>query len=123
MEIEHVCEYSIESFVGNAGGYVGLFLGYTLLQLPGFVSAAYLAIKHVLKRFISSVLNDDLPDLDNSPQNQIKSSKVHEEDHINTELSLIRKQLNAITHDMAILKSQIREISTQGDNCKMNERF
>jgi hypothetical protein len=123
MEIEHVREYSIESLVGNAGGYLGLFLGYALLQLPGFVSEAYLAIKHILKRFLSSVSNDDCQNLDNSPQNQIKSIKVHEEDHSNTELSLIRKQLNAIRHDVAILKSQPRENSTPGGNCQMNERF
>ena len=29
------------SFVGNAGGYLGLFLGYALLNLPDFLQDAY----------------------------------------------------------------------------------
>ena len=29
--------FSFESFVGSAGGYIGLFLGYAFLQLPDFV--------------------------------------------------------------------------------------
>ena len=29
--------YDFEAFVGNTGGYIGLFLGYALLQIPGIV--------------------------------------------------------------------------------------
>ena len=34
MEIRHEKAYDMQSLVGNAGGYVGLFLGYAILQLP-----------------------------------------------------------------------------------------
>ena len=34
MEIVHVRAFDIESLIGNAGGYLGLFTGYALLQLP-----------------------------------------------------------------------------------------
>ena len=34
MEIRHVRSFDIESLIGNAGGYLGLFTGYALLQLP-----------------------------------------------------------------------------------------
>ena len=34
MEIEQRRDYDFQSLIGNAGGYVGLFLGVCLLQLP-----------------------------------------------------------------------------------------
>ena len=37
MEIGHVRAFDIESLIGNAGGYLGLFTGYALLQLPKLV--------------------------------------------------------------------------------------
>ena len=37
MEIKQVEAYTFESLVGNGGGYVGLFLGYSLSQLPHFM--------------------------------------------------------------------------------------
>ena len=37
MEIMHVRAFDIESLIGNAGGYLGLFTGYALLQLPNLV--------------------------------------------------------------------------------------
>ena len=41
--------YDIESFVGNTGGYIGLFLGYALLALPGYLVAAFGMIKTAIK--------------------------------------------------------------------------
>ena len=32
-------EYDVEAFVGNIGGYIGLFLGYALLQIPAILIA------------------------------------------------------------------------------------
>ena len=37
MEIKHVRSFSAQSLIGNAGGYVGLFTGYALLQLPRLI--------------------------------------------------------------------------------------
>ena len=34
MEVEHVREISFHSMAGNAGGYLGLFLGWALAHLP-----------------------------------------------------------------------------------------
>ena len=36
-QIEHVQEYDVESLVGNIGGYIGLFLGYSLINFPRFI--------------------------------------------------------------------------------------
>ena len=34
MEIRQIRAYSIEDLVGDIGGYLGLFLGFALLQIP-----------------------------------------------------------------------------------------
>ena len=36
-QIEHVQEYDLESLLGNIGGYIGLFLGYSLINFPKFI--------------------------------------------------------------------------------------
>ena len=36
-EMKQVRAYDVQSLIGNAGGYIGLFLGYALLQLPEFI--------------------------------------------------------------------------------------
>ena len=36
-EIVHYRDINLQSLVGNSGGYIGLLLGYTLLQMPDFV--------------------------------------------------------------------------------------
>ena len=35
-QITHVQEYDTESLVGNIGGYIGLFLGYSRINFPRF---------------------------------------------------------------------------------------
>ena len=44
-EIKQVQAYDLESFVGNTGGYIGLFLGYALLSLPSFIATLYGTIR------------------------------------------------------------------------------
>ena len=38
MEIQHVRAFDIESFIGNSGGYLGLFTGYALVQIPSLIN-------------------------------------------------------------------------------------
>ena len=37
--IEHIKAFDAQSLIGNSGGYLGLFLGYALIQLPNAISA------------------------------------------------------------------------------------
>ena len=37
MEIEQARAYDLERLIGNAGGYIGVFLGVALIQLPSFI--------------------------------------------------------------------------------------
>ena len=36
-EIVHIRSYDFEGMIGNGGGYVGLFLGFAIWQLPDFI--------------------------------------------------------------------------------------
>ena len=49
--IIHIISSIIIYFVGNAGGYLGLFLGYTLLNIPDFLQDTYNWIKQNSKSF------------------------------------------------------------------------
>ena len=40
-EIKHIQAFNAESFIGNAGGYVGLFIGCALWEAPDFIGFLY----------------------------------------------------------------------------------
>ena len=40
QEIRHSEEFGFESFISNLGGFVGIFLGYSLMQLPDLLGMA-----------------------------------------------------------------------------------
>ena len=40
-EIKQLRAYSAQSLIGNAGGYVGLFVGYTIAELPAMFDMLY----------------------------------------------------------------------------------
>ena len=46
MEIEQIPAYDIQSLFGNAGGYIGVFLGVSFLQLPFFLVNTYTVIRN-----------------------------------------------------------------------------
>ena len=49
MEVEHVREISFHSMAGNAGGYVGLFLGWALAHLPDSIEKGLLLLNTLSK--------------------------------------------------------------------------
>ena len=48
-QIVLVRSFDIQTLIGNAGGYIGLFLGHTLLQIPGLVDYLWKKLKHLFK--------------------------------------------------------------------------
>ena len=48
-EIKQVRAYSTQALAGNAGGYIGLLLGYTIREIPMFLRYLY---EHFMKKFI-----------------------------------------------------------------------
>ena len=47
-QIAHVQEYDVESLFGNIGGYIGLFLGYSIINFPRFVISSFDIIRKKL---------------------------------------------------------------------------
>ena len=46
-EMKQIKAYSLQSFIGNAGGYIGLLVGVTISELPNFVSKLWLLLKRL----------------------------------------------------------------------------
>ena len=104
MEIEHVKEYTLESLVGNAGGYLGLFLGYALLQLPELVSMAYTMLKTMILRAFGPGQKYRDHQMEKSAEWEERGKTDSEGPHYATEISLMKEQLNTLKYDMTILK-------------------
>ena len=65
-QIAHVQEYDIESLVGNIGGYIGLFLGYSLMNCPTIVVTWFKIIRNKL-----------VPSVKKNKRNDKTSSHIH----------------------------------------------
>ena len=61
MDINHIRAFDIETLIGNAGGYLGLFTGYALSQLPQFIKYLLKSGYRLCKRpkiYSSEIEND-----------------------------------------------------------------
>ena len=47
LEIKQIRAYSFPSLVGNVGGYMGLFLGYAILNFPALISKSLKSISKI----------------------------------------------------------------------------
>ena len=46
-EIKQIRAYNLQTLVGNAGGYIGLFLGYTIKEIPVFLRKLFETAKAI----------------------------------------------------------------------------
>ena len=46
----------IQALVGNIGGYIGLFLGYSILQIPDFIVVIFCKVKMFMSRSRKGIL-------------------------------------------------------------------
>jgi hypothetical protein len=109
-EITHVQEYDIESMVGNIGGYIGLFLGYSILHFPKFLMNLLRAKRNKM-RAGTNVINITL-----NP-NKIQESKDVNRSSFKTNgctscltLEDVNKHIFAITKRMKNVESSVQEI-------------
>ena len=126
-EITHVQEYDVESLVGDVGGYIGLFLGYTLLHFPTFVISMF----HVIKKKI-------VPGVQEVRRNRLRSkwitTTVRKEiqarrdagstiikNYDNTAMGDVKRQLNAIRIRIDEMETQV-SIVEEISNCKKSKR-
>ena len=47
-EIKHIQEFNVESWIGNMGGYVGLFLGFAIWQVPDLIDLVFKKLKSIV---------------------------------------------------------------------------
>ena len=47
QEIENLQEFNFESFLSGIGGYVGIFLGYSIMQFPELITNIQVAIGNI----------------------------------------------------------------------------
>ena len=109
-QIEHVQEYDFESLVGNIGGYIGLFLGYSLINFPRFIISLLGIFRKKLVPTIrkkndqknSSVSHTQSPcinPIESSEENNVDSVTIHNQTKINTpilDLKNVRNELIAV---------------------------
>ena len=57
MEIRQVRDYSIQDVVGDIGGYLGLFLGFAILQIPEFLFRIYFWIEEVIAKKKTNIIS------------------------------------------------------------------
>ena len=103
-EVKHVKEITLESLLGNIGGYVGVFLGYSLLQMPTIVMAGYSMLKTmILQKLGSDIKCGDLEE-GRMGEQQKNGKEISDVYRIHSEMSVIRQQLKNIKFDVASLK-------------------
>ena len=49
LEIKQIRAYTFSSLVGNIGGYMGLFLGYAILNFPQLLMNMFASIKDMVR--------------------------------------------------------------------------
>ena len=113
-EIKQLRSYTIQSLIGNAGGYIGLFVGYALMELPSFVLFIYNIIKKVYFGTPNGTRNNSEND-----GNVVSQMEVA----INTCLTNRRRDENMKTYNnTAVMCSndRILELQHQIDNMKLD---
>ena len=109
MEIKHVRQYNFESLIGNAGGYLGLFLGYALLQLPACTIMAYSAARNFLKEMVDPKDKYDRNEVNSTGGKRTEQYEDIEQENFIKDITVIKKQLITMKHDMALIKRQHRQ--------------
>ena len=68
LEIKQTKAYTFTNLVGNVGGYIGLFLGYAILNTPSLASKLFNAVKTL------SGIQKSAPDsVSKDPQDEIET--------------------------------------------------
>ena len=112
-EIIHVQEYDIESLVGNIGGYIGLFLGYSLINFPKFIILWFNIIKTKLFPTSSEVperngtickhlATECIAEIDHDPHHNIEWNNQQ------SQLADVRNELLATLRKIDNIESKIK---------------
>ena len=108
-QITHVQEYDVESLVGNIGGYIGLFLGYSLLHFPRFVISLFDVIKKKLVPGIK-VIRRNAMRRKSKPKTEIN---VNPQPYSDVNETNQRATLKNVRNELTTLARRIDEVESQ----------
>ena len=113
-EIKQVQAYDFESFIGNTGGYIGLFLGYALLSLPAFIATLYRTIKRRIEEWQEKL---DLHNHKNARETTLESvctmvevPSLENEHDVDKKVTAILKIITSINERQTKLESKFSDI-------------
>ena len=110
-QITHVQEYDIESMVGNIGGYIGLFLGYSFLHFPQFLMSLWKKHRNTLKtttKLVKKVSKTSEVQISNQANGQITNEGT--ECISCSKLKDINQQFFVITERMKKLETNVKDV-------------
>ena len=117
-EIIHVQEYDIESMVGNIGGYIGLFLGYSLLHFPRFLITLWKTRKtdknemrpqtHILKHVSATSETPNINEMNRSTLTGSRCSSCSNLEHVSKQFSALTKRMNDLDSSVTEIRENIK---------------
>ena len=103
MEIHQVRSYSIQDVVGDVGGYLGLFLGFAILQIPEFLFRVYFWIQGVIaKKKINIIPISEKLNTDGTNEKLVRSS-----------IEALNRKLEQNIADIDTMKKALDDIRVQ----------
>ena len=101
MEIEQVQDYGPQDVVGDIGGYLGLFLGFALLQIPDMLFTVVTWINDIIHKKSRQVE----PEIDKIQVNDYKCSQGQGFRQCMVEIDAVRHDLEEIRSNLSARKS------------------
>ena len=122
--IELVRAYDIQSLIGNAGGYIGIFLGYALYQMPGAFMHVWECISNknnerknsdankIKDMERESLYNNGTPNNMNSPRNKVNNAMLEEITRMKDEMNQMKDKINEMVYESESKENIINESQT-----------
>ena len=110
----------METLVANIGGYIGLFLGYAILQIPIFFRRMIEYVKGMISK------NSEMPSdhiivklsstLEQEGANKDQTKFVNELDCVNDDVGKMKKNLRDFENVLSFLKQGVQRIEQKLGN-------
>ena len=115
-EIKQVQAYDLESFVGNTGGYIGLFLGYALLSLPAFIATLYRTITKRIEEWKQQVSSERHKNTRDTTQESLSAMieipNLENEKDLDKKVTIILKVISSMNERQSKLESKFSDMQT-----------
>ena len=110
----------METLVANIGGYIGLFLGYAILQIPVSVGHIMNAIKSMITRKVDSCSESERSHSNSIPENTRpiidKKPFVSSSAWRNEDITKIKQSVKDVENILTSIKQNIQKIDPELEN-------